>query len=122
MKKLVDKIKDACGRWWREQSEPIAVAAGLALLLSLAGCAKMLTCETVVTHEAGKFAYRSCKNQENLYAKAALDESGKIKDIEVTTTATTPEVAMAGALAVQTELMRQLLPLLNKITAAMAGS
>lgn len=41
MKKLLDKIKSKCGQWW-PSLKPVAIAAGLALLLSVSGCSGLL--------------------------------------------------------------------------------
>lgn len=100
----------------------ILAAAGIILLLSLAGgCAEMLACKTVIAYRAdGSWEYQSCKNQENLKAELGLSDQGKLNKLNVQTTALTPEAAIAGALQVQTELLRQLLPILQK--GAMGGT
>lgn len=43
-----------------------------------------------------KISYSSTKNQENFHAKMDLDENGKLKGLDVSTTAVTPEAAIAA--------------------------
>ncbi len=99
-------------------------AAAIALLLSIAGCAsadKFLG-RTIATYEAGKFSYDSNKNQEGFKAKIGLDETGKLKELDIQSTATTPEAAMVAAAQANREIasvLRELVPLLK---AAVSGA
>lgn len=81
-------------------------AVGIALLLSLAGCAQMFACTTNANYEVGKWSYSSCKNQENFKAYLVLDAEGRIKGLNIETTATTPEAATAAALAIGLEALK----------------
>jgi hypothetical protein len=69
------------------------------LALGLSGCypASYFLGSTTVRYSAatGDFFYSSNKNQEGLKAKAGLDpETGKLTNLDIETTATTPEAAI----------------------------
>lgn len=101
------------------------IACGLGLLLLITGCASMYLGKTTASFETPgglKGSYESNKNQENFSASALVGPDGKITGVDIKTTATTPEAAMAAALAVQTEVLRQLMPLIQKAGALGAGS
>jgi len=100
----------------------VAIAA---VVFSVTGCASMYLGKTTASFEtpAGlKANYESNKNQENFSVTATIGEDGKITGVDIKTTATTPEAAMAAALSFQTELLRQLMPLIQKAAALGAGS
>jgi hypothetical protein len=106
-----------------------ACALALVVFLSIAGCGVAhFTAETVVDYETPggvKAHYKSNKDQQDFKAKVSVDEQGRIKDLDIQTTATTPEAAIAAAaqanaLAMQmlADVLKQLLPLLQKAAAA----
>lgn len=106
---------------WRELK---AILYSVVLALSVSGCASMFACKTEVSYNAdGSWSYASCKNQENLTARLAKDDkTGKLYPLEVTTTALTPESAIAAALSVQMKILEQMSAILTKLSATGAGS
>lgn len=98
----------------------------LALLLS-SGCgAAWFSASTESCYEAGEIelCFRSSKNQENFKAKVSFYPDKTLKDLDVQTTATTAESAIAAAsasLLAMADVLNKLLPLLEK-AAAMGGS
>lgn len=92
----------------------------LALLLSLNGCgANYFTATTEASYDAktGSWSYKSNKNQENFEAKIAEFKDGR-QVLEVKTTATTPEAAIAAAMASFSKAIDALTLLVQQATAA----
>ncbi len=89
------------------------------LLLFTYGCVSMFTATTEATYTpGGALTYKSSKNQENFKAKVELDESGKLRGFDVTTTATTPEAAIAAAAKALSEITAQIAELVKLATKA----
>lgn len=108
------------------------VLIGLAVLVvSMAGygCGVgQYTASTEASYDAktGSWNYRSNKNQENFEAKIAEFKDGR-QVLEVKTTATTPEAAIAAAMASFSKAVDALTLMIQQATAAaktgaMAGS
>jgi len=102
----------------------ILIAAALAVTLSLtAGCAtvaKDFTASTTASYKAGDtmLDYSSTKNQENFKANITLDpETGKVTGLNVETTATTPESAIAATAIARQKELEFLQKLLDRIPA-----
>lgn len=98
----------------------------LLLLFSaiLSGCgASYFSASTTASYEQGKLYYTSTKNQENFHANAGFDDQGNLKSLDVTTTATTAESAIAAAMQSLSKLIDVLTEQLKAASAAaMAGS
>lgn len=93
------------------------IAWGLGLLLSINGCASMYLGETTATFETPgglKGSYKSNKNQQDFSATATVGPDGKITGVEIKTSASTPEAAIAAALQAQTETLKMVGPLIQK--------
>lgn len=93
--------------------QQIALAAMIAALLSIAGCAQMFTAKTKVAVETPdcKAWYESDKDQQGLEGevcggKIRVDKSG------------TPEAVIAAVLQVQLNLLQRLDALVQKLSAA----
>jgi hypothetical protein len=101
---------------------------GLLACLFLSGCgASFFACTTEASfNKDGTWAYKSCKNQENMKVKITEQANGRTV-AELETTATTPEAAIAAAsnalasmTKMLTDLMAQLAPLLKMAAAGAA--
>lgn len=100
----------------------IAYSLLLVLASCLPGCstAKDFQAHTLASYESNgvKVLYDSTKNQEAFKANIGLDVvTGKINNLNIETTAMTPEASIAAALqqnAKSLELIQQLIPLLLK--------
>lgn len=88
------------------------------------GCAQMFSSRTYSCYKSGttEICYESTKNQENFHAKVGLNPDGTLKDLDVSTTATTAESAIAAALQLNTVLIQELMPLIKQAAAMGAGS
>ena len=94
----------------------------IVLCLALTGCgASYFACTTKASYDpaTGAFQYESCKDQQNFHAKMSQGEDGK-PIAEVSTTATTPEAAIAAAMQSLAKLLDTLGPLIEKGLAAAA--
>jgi len=103
----------------------MALAALLAALFVMVGCAQMYLGKTTAhfsTPEGLVGDYVSDKNQENFNVTATVGPDGKIKSIDIRTTATTPEAAISAALQFQIILLQEIKDLTTKLAAAGAGS
>jgi hypothetical protein len=110
----------------------IAFGALLAFALSLTiGCMGVdkYTARTTVHYKAPgvEADYDSNKNQENFKAKVGFDAQGKINALDIETTATTPEAAIAAALQSNAQILKSVNDLLNTVlplikTAATKGA
>ena len=97
----------------------------LALVLSITGCsASWFSCSTEATYNKdGEWSYKSCKNQEDFKARIVKSANGT-QTVEVETTATTAEAAIAQAgkaIGRMADVLSTLIPLLEKAAMA-AGS
>lgn len=98
------------------------LAALMAIGLSATpGCASMFSNKTTANVETAGFKgnYESAKNQENFHMTTTLNPDGTLKSIDVHTTASTPESAIAAALQLNTTLIQEIMPLIKQ-AAAMA--
>ena len=91
------------------------IAAFLSLLLSASCGVNQYTATTKAAYnaETGSWSYESNKNQENFEAKI-----GELKGkpvLEVRTTASTPEAAIAAALQSNLEISKQISALIQSI-------
>jgi len=106
--------------WW----ENLVIVALMALFLSLNGCGVgfyTAMTEAEYNAETGSWRYRSNKNQEAFEAKI-VEYRGK-QTLEVKTTATTPEAAIAAAMASMAKLVDTLNALASQLAAtAKAGA
>lgn len=86
----------------------LAVGVLLAFMLALNGCgANFFACTTKASYNAdGTWSYESCKNQENFKAKIGKDAKGQ-PEAEISTSASTPEAAIAAALQSQIKMQEQ---------------
>jgi len=109
----------------------LAAAAILLICAFSTGCggAQWFSANTQATYEAygAKLTYDSSKNQENFHARIELDPEGRVKALDVKTTATTAESAIAAAAASMAAMadavrtaIQELAPLAK--AAAMSGS
>lgn len=92
------------------------IAWGLGLLLSISGCVSMFTARTTASYEADgkKIFYESNKDQMGLDATYELYESGAVKAVRIKADkAVTPEAAIAAALQIQSEIIKEVIPLLK---------
>lgn len=106
----------------------------LAVLLSgcsfLGGSVERYLAKTEATYvlpSGEKISYLSTKNQENFHAKIELDAEGKLKGLDVSTTAVTPEAAIAAFAAAQAKMAEALSAIVEKLSvlipaAAKAGA
>ena len=106
-------------KYWIPSVWMVGIATLLAFLLSASGCAtvaKDFTASTTASYTpGGQVYYQSTKNQENFHAKIELDADGKVKSLDVSTTATTPEAAIAAALSSQAAAMKAFTDLVNMV-------
>ena len=100
----------------------LAIALAVALSMTMGCSAKFFACTTKASYipETGAFVYDSCKDQQSFHAKLP-------NGAEVSTSASTPEAAIAAAtnalaamMKTVNDLMQQLAPLL-KTGAAVAS-
>lgn len=95
-------------------------------ILLLAGCAtvqKDFTARTTATYSpTAGISYDSTKNQENFKAHVKFAPDGKVTELDVETTATTPEAAIAAAqqsqaqaLKIANDALSVLLPILKSV-------
>lgn len=93
-------------------------------LAATPGCgASWFSARTQASYEAygAKLIYDSSKNQENFHAKFELDKDGKLKALDVKTTATTAESAIAAAaasMAAMADVITKLIPIVEKAALA----
>jgi len=111
-----------------QQTEIAAWIVGLliALLLASSCGAAWFSANTQSCYEAGDvtFCYKSSKNQENFKAKVAFYPDRSVQTLDIQTTATTAESAIAAAsasVAAMADAIVKLIPILEK-AAAMGGS
>lgn len=112
-----------------EQSEYAlwAIVSFLLVMFFVSGCsAGWFSAKTESCYEAGdiKVCYKSSKNQENFKAKVAFYPDKTLKDLDIQTTATTAESAIAAAsvsIAAIADALAKLIPILEK-AAMMGGS
>lgn len=106
-------------------------AALLGLVLSLSqGCGvSQYTANTTASANKDGFNYTSNKNQESLHATGEIDPGTGNMKFDVTTTATTPEAAIAAAMQTNLKIQEQisailqsLLPLIQAAAKAAAAS
>lgn len=91
------------------------------LMLILCSCANQFSASTEASFKNGEWYYKSYKNQENLDASISLDKNGN-PQAHISTSATTPEAAIAAAaksLGILIDGLNKLLPVIEK--AALAG-
>lgn len=110
-------------RKWRNTMSKLTLIVSI---IFLNGCAQWYSARTTASYEAygAKLLYDSSKNQENFHARIELDADGKMKALDVKTTATTAESAIAAAaasMAAMAEAITKLVPLIEKGALA-AGS
>jgi hypothetical protein len=94
----------------------------LILMMIVSGCGVAnFAGSTEARYENGNMYYKSNKNQENFKAKLSLDANGKLTALDIQTTATTPESAIAAALQSNlvtqqmiNDLLQTVLPLVKK--------
>jgi len=103
------------------------LAGMVAIAIMLSGCGvAQYTASTEASYETPsvKGSYKSNKNQEGFKADMEIQPDGKITKLHIETTATTPEAAIAAAMAVNLKLLsilEKLTPLIEK-AALGAGS
>ena len=104
----------------------VIYAALIALVLSMTqGCAQWNLSKTTAhfeTPEGLRGDYESSKDQENFSVMATVGDDGKIRSINIKTTASTPAAAIAASLEVQLLLLTQIRDLMAKGAAMGAGS
>ncbi len=86
-------------------------------LLPMLGCGVgqyTATTEAQYNAETGSWSYKSNKNQENFEAKLVESKAGR-QVLEVKTTATTPEAAIAAALQSNLEIQKQISGMLQAL-------
>lgn len=86
----------------------------------LVGCstvAKDFTAMTTATANKDGFYYQSTKNQEALKASGEIDPATGKMSFDVSTTATTPEAAIAAALSVQAAQTALISKLMDQVSA-----
>ena len=88
----------------------------LAVGLSACASAEKYLAATEARYENGNWYYMSRKNQENFSAKISKDENGN-PVLDVKTTATTPEAAMAMAAQANAEFMKYIADILKSVEA-----
>ena len=109
----------------RSKMKRYIYVAFMALILLMTGCAQWNLARTEAhfeTPEGLKADYVSSKNQENFNVAATVGDDGKIRSIDIKTTAITPEAAIAASMEVQLMLLQQIKDLLAKSAAMGAGS
>src|ERR1041385_1408560 len=109
----------------------IALCGLLLIIFALAGCSvdKFFTAHTYASvNPKDGFRFDSSKNQENLHATGEMGADGSLS-FEVTTTATTPESAIAAAANAQaaatkalTDILSAVLPIVQQAIQAGAAS
>ena len=110
----------------------LIIAAGLALFLSLtSGCgANFFTANTTASYElpnGEKLYYTSNKDQQGFKVHMGAGPDGKLRILDIESTATTPEMAIAAAMASMAKLVDTLNALVSQLAAtakagALAGS
>lgn len=82
----------------------------------LAGCGvSQYTASTTASANKDGFNYTSNKNQESLHATGEIDPGTGNMKFDVTTTATTPEAAIAAAMQSNLKLQEQLSAILQAL-------
>ena len=86
----------------------IALGVLLAFALAISGCSASSYLGTTKASyiPGGAVNYESNKNNEGFHAKIELAEKGNIKAFDISTTATTPESAIAAVAAAQAAMMK----------------
>lgn len=103
----------------------VIYAALMALVLVMTGCAQWNLAKTEAhfeTPEGLRGDYVSSKDQENFNVVATVGEDGKIRSINIKTTAATPVEAIRASMEVQLMLLQQIKDLLAKSAAMASGS
>lgn len=86
------------------------------LIAMLAGCGvSQYTASTTASANKDGFNYVSNKNQESLHAHGEIDPASGKMDFDVTTTATTPEAAIAAAMQSNLKIQEQIAAILQAI-------
>jgi len=114
--------------WW----ENLVIVALMALFLSLApGCgANFFTANTTASYElpnGEKLIYSSNKDQQGFKVHMGAGPDGKLRILDIESTATTPEAAIAAAMQSMSKLVDTLNALASQLAAtakagALAGS
>lgn len=101
----------------------IAVIIAALVLTSCATADQYLGRTTVNYQGPGITAsYDSNKNQQDFKAKVSFDEEGKVKDLDISTTATTPESAIIAISKERLESLQLIRDLMAQIQAMRGGS